>query len=125
MNSEKTRNFHFFLRVVIMLIGIIIIAPIPGARAMEHKGAEAFNIDGGNRGSVPFPHWQHQASTASCDTCHSVFPQSRGSIAALKKDGTLKRKFVMNKLCTKCHRNKRKAGESSGPTSCNTCHIQP
>ena len=47
-----------------------------------------------------------------------------GSIKALKAEGKLKKKHVMNKLCTKCHKQKKKAGQKSGPTTCKKCHIK-
>jgi hypothetical protein len=42
----------------------------------------------------------------------------------LKAEGTLKKKYVMNKLCTKCHKEKKNAGQKSGPTTCTKCHIK-
>jgi hypothetical protein len=30
----------------------------------------------------------------------------------------------MKKLCIKCHRKKKKAGEKGGPVTCKTCHIK-
>jgi hypothetical protein len=30
----------------------------------------------------------------------------------------------MNKLCKKCHREKKRTGEKSGPTTCKKCHIK-
>ena len=45
-------------------------------------------------------------------------------IAELKAQGKLKKKHVMNKLCTKCHKETQKTGEKSGPTTCSKCHIK-
>ena len=92
--------------------------------ATENPGAENIMMEGGKRGKVPFPHRQHQKNQADCQICHSVFPQESGVIEKLKAEGSLKKKYVMNKLCTKCHREKKKAGQPSGPTSCAKCHIK-
>ena len=90
--------------------------------ALENKGAKELEMPGGVRGIVPFPHHRHQNALGNCDVCHTLFPQVRGSIEKLKAEGKLKRKHVMNKLCTKCHRQRIKAGKKSGPISCSTCH---
>jgi len=88
------------------------------------KGAANIELEGGKRGKVPFPHRQHQGKLDDCQICHAVFPQKAGSITALKSEGKLKKKYVMNKLCTKCHKQKKKAGLKSGPTTCKQCHIK-
>jgi len=90
--------------------------------ADQDNGQEHISLYGGNKGEVPFPHRLHQNNLGDCKTCHDVFPQKKGSIEALKAEGKLKKKHVMNKLCTKCHRQKKKAGEKSGPTTCTKCH---
>lgn len=90
----------------------------------ENKGAANMTLEGGKRGDVPFPHHKHQEMLKDCQICHVLFPQKAGSIEALKAEGKLKKKQVMNKQCTKCHRTKRKAGEKTGPVACKTCHIK-
>ena len=90
--------------------------------AVENKGAKELEMPGGVRGNVPFPHHRHQNALGNCDVCHTLFPQVRGSIEKLKAGGKLKKKHIMNTLCTKCHRERIKAGKNSGPISCNTCH---
>ena len=91
---------------------------------VENKGAAEIKLLGGKRGPVPFPHQQHQDKLGDCDICHSVFPQKAGIIEALKSEGKLKKKHVMNKLCTKCHKQKKKEGIKTGPTTCVKCHIK-
>ena len=88
----------------------------------ETKGAAEMLLAGGQRGDVPFPHLRHQEMLVDCNICHAVFPQKTGAIAALKAAGKLAPKQVMNKQCTKCHREKKRAGEKSGPTTCTACH---
>jgi hypothetical protein len=90
--------------------------------AIENKGAKELEMPGGVRGNIPFPHHRHQNALGNCDVCHTLFPQVRGSIEKLKAEGKLKRKQVMNTLCTKCHRERIKTGKRSGPISCSTCH---
>jgi hypothetical protein len=108
--------------LVVSIPGILLIAVL--AFAVDNKGAEQIELYGGDRGNVPFPHHQHQNIIQDCKTCHEVFPQEKGSIERLKADDQLNPKHVMNKLCTKCHREKKKAGEKSGPVTCKQCHIR-
>jgi hypothetical protein len=90
------------------------------------KGPENITLES-KTGNVPFPHRLHQDSVVKkepedCNICHSLFPQKAGSIKALMAEGKLKSKEVMNENCTKCHKEKKRAGEKSGPTTCKTCH---
>ena len=118
------------MRLVRFLIGLLVCALVVGAAlamsstAVENRGAADITIIGGKRGDVPFPHLQHQEKLVDCNICHAVFPQKKGAIEALKAEGTLKPKEVMNKQCTKCHKEKKRAGEKSGPTTCKSCHIK-
>lgn len=111
-----------------IFIGIIAGALIAGAAlAMsadsgQVKGAAEMVLTGGKRGDVPFPHQRHQEILVDCNSCHAVFPQEKGAIDALKAEGKLKPKHVMNKQCTKCHKEKKRAGEKAGPTTCTACH---
>ena len=112
----KTRLF------IILLAGAALIASIAGAT--ENRGTDQINIDGGSRGNVPFPHHAHQDKLNDCNVCHAVFPQESGALGKLKQSGQLKKKQVMNKLCIKCHRAEKKAGNKTGPTTCSKCHIK-
>jgi hypothetical protein len=117
------------MKIKLFLVLASITALIAGAMAAsttapQNKGAEKIELNGGKRGNVFFPHRQHQAQLEDCQICHAVFPQKSGSITELKTEGKLKKKYVMNKLCTKCHKKKKKLGEKSGPTKCKNCHIK-
>ena len=112
-------------RVLGLLIALVMVTAAAALCTTEqNKGASDINLIGGKRGNVPFPHHLHQEKLGDCQICHSVFEQKSGSIEALKSQGKLKKKHVMNKLCTKCHKEKKKAGEKSGPTTCKSCHIK-
>lgn len=91
---------------------------------VENKGAAEIKLPGGARGLVFFPHHLHQDKLVDCKICHSIFPQKAGIIKELKEQGKLKKKYVMNKLCTKCHKEKKSEGLKSGPTECAKCHIK-
>ena len=91
---------------------------------VENKGAAEITISGGKQGSVPFPHHLHQNTLVDCNVCHSLYPQKPGIIEEFKAQGKLKAKQVMNKQCTKCHRQKRQEGVKAGPTTCTKCHIK-
>ena len=94
------------------------------ALAVENKGAETMELEGGKRGNVPFPHHQHQNKLVDCKICHDTFPQEKGVIEKLKKAGKLKPKHGSYNQCSKCHKEKRRAGEKSGPITCKKCHIK-
>ncbi len=91
---------------------------------VENKGSAEITLPGGSRGPVPFPHHQHQDNLVDCQICHSLYPQKAGIIEEFKAAGTLKKKQVMNKQCTKCHKQTKKEGLKSGPTTCAKCHIK-
>ena len=110
--------------VLVSVAALIAFATIASTMASQNKGAAKMDLDGGTRGNVPFPHHQHQENLGDCNICHSVFPQKAGSIAELKAAGKLAKKHVMNKLCTKCHKEKQKNGQKAGPTTCKQFHIK-
>jgi len=113
-----------YLPVLVLLAGAAAGGWLAASSAAENTGAEKIELYGGKSGKVPFPHRRHQEKLVDCNICHAVFPQQPGSIEKFKTDGKLKQKYVMNKLCTTCHRERKKAGEPSGPTTCSTCHIK-
>jgi hypothetical protein len=90
--------------------------------ASPNMGKAEMTLAGGAQGPVFFPHQRHQSTLTDCMICHSLFPQQAGAIESLKADGKLKAKQVMNLQCTKCHNQKKSAGEKTGPTTCTTCH---
>jgi cytochrome c-type protein NrfB len=85
-------------------------------------GAETIILQGGQSGSVPFPHKLHQDIVKDCGICHELFKQEIGTIEKLKSENKLKAKQVMNTQCLQCHRDNKNAGKASGPISCTTCH---
>lgn len=111
-----------YAALAVMLFSSVLI--VAAGFANGNQGAAVIQIDGGNRGVVPFPHQAHQDRISDCNTCHAVFPQEPQSLNKLKQAGQLKPKQVMNKQCVKCHRAEKKAGNPSGPTTCSTCHIR-
>ena len=89
--------------------------------------AYAYTIQTTNKGAeqiVPFPHRVHLEILPDCAVCHELFPQETGSIEKLKASGDLKKKQIMNKHCTKCHKKMKKEGQKTGPTTCKSCHIK-
>ena len=112
---DVTRKTLILLCAAILLVAALALA------GGQPRGADNMVLEGGSTGWVPFPHHRHQDALGDCMACHTLFPQQAGSIVALKAEGKLKKKTVMN-ACTKCHRNLAKAGQPSGPTSCKECH---
>ncbi len=109
-------------RSMLVLMGLILLIGST-TWAVMNKGAADITLNGGSTGNVAFPHHVHQqALDQNCATCHDLFPQQSGAIDDLKNKGELKKQQVMNKLCLKCHREKKRAGEKTGPVSCKKCH---
>ncbi|MCG8566286.1 MAG: cytochrome c family protein [Desulfobacterales bacterium] len=108
----------------LQLFLVILCILLPLTVAAKNAGQAQHTLYGGKSGQVPFPHHQHQSMISDCMTCHAAFPQEAGSLDSLKKQGSLKKKQVMNKTCLKCHRSLKKAGKPTGPTKCNGCHIK-
>jgi hypothetical protein len=106
-----------------MLFLLALLVPLV-AFAGQNMGKETLFIYGGDRGKVPFPHRVHQEKLSDCSACHDVFPQEEGSIEALKAEGKLRKKKVMNAQCIKCHRTTKKKGGKSGPVKCKECHVR-
>lgn len=114
-----------FLSIVLIFIAVIAIdLSAAFSEGDQNKGPADIEINGGTRGKVPFPHHRHQENLGDCKICHSIFPQEPGSIEELKAQGKLTKKYVMNKLCTKCHREMKIAGQKTGPLTCSKCHIK-
>lgn len=114
-----------FFSIVLISIAVIVIGSLAAFSDEEqNKGPVNIEIDGGTRGKVPFPHRRHQENLEDCKICHSIFPQKPGSIEDLKAQGKLEKKYVMNKLCTKCHKEMKIAGRKTGPLTCSKCHIK-
>lgn len=113
-------------RLLAGIVGIILLfaAMLNAATQTEaDNGAEEIMIDAGPKGTVFFPHRQHQESEGiNCQTCHDLFPREPNVINRLIKEGTLSPRQVMNALCISCHRKTATAGKPSGPRSCSTCH---
>ncbi len=95
---------------------------IMGMANAAEMGRKTFDISGGKRGPVFFPHHEHQKHVEDCMVCHDLFPKKQGALTAEIAAGALAPKQVMNKQCIKCHRALKKAGEPFGPTSCSKCH---
>jgi len=126
MNKKR---FHIgilgiaLVKKVCQLIGCIIML-LSVAAAEKNNGAEKMILFGGSRGEVPFPHRMHQDNLKECDSCHSIFPQVPGAIEDMKAKEKLNKKQVMTKLCIKCHKAEKMAGNKSGPTRCSACHVR-
>ncbi|MCP3922918.1 MAG: cytochrome c3 family protein [Desulfobacterales bacterium] len=104
---------YLLLFIAIVYCGVVFAEP---------TGPEKITITGKKRGPVVLDHRKHQKITSTCLTCHSNFPkETNGLKAAISKD-EIKKKFVMNKVCIKCHRSLKKTGKKHGPTACNKCH---
>jgi len=113
-------------RMAILLILLLVTAGFTTGICLgdTDRGEENISLYGGRKGNVMFPHHQHQTVLKDCNLCHDLFDKEAGIIDKMKAEKKLKKKQVMNKRCIKCHRQKKKAGEKSGPTSCKKCHVR-
>jgi hypothetical protein len=112
------------VRIGLSLVGVLFILVVSGLAQTQNTGAAEIVLEGGTSGNVRFPHRQHQEKLVDCATCHAAFPQKAGAIEELKAQGKLAKKQIMNEQCTKCHKEKKQAGEKAGPTTCTTCHVK-
>ena len=125
LSSEGPGNLKVRKRLIeLLLIGVFFVGVAAVFAQTQNTGAVEIVLDGGTSGNVTFPHQRHQAKLADCTICHSAFPQKAGAIEELKAQGKLAKKQIMNEQCTKCHREKKQAGEKAGPTTCTTCHVK-
>ena len=111
------RRLLILTAVLLALAGPALAADAPST------GAKQITISGGKMGDISFPHGLHQDTLKQCGPCHDIFPQKSGAIAELQSKGTLKKKAVMD-ACLKCHRDRKSAGQPTGPTSCSACHVK-
>lgn len=106
----------------IVMTAALALAVAGWSQAAPNTGAAEIKLEGGTSGPAFFPHQRHQQALGDCMACHSLFPQQAGSITALKAEGKLKAKQVMNTQCVKCHNERKNAGQKTGPITCTTCH---
>lgn len=116
-----TQKTLFRFTVLVSSLFLLLIGGMSLGVAQD-TGRDMITLEGGKSGPVPFKHHLHQDVVKDCQVCHKDFPQEQGALEAAKLAGTLKKKQVMNKTCISCHREKKKAGEKTGPVSCKTCH---
>ena len=109
------------LKITTLIIVLGLLVSVAIATVDQNNGPAEINIYGGKSGDVEFPHRQHQDNLEDCKVCHDIFPKKLGVITALKEQGKLKKKQVMNN-CRKCHKEMAKAGKKAGPITCKTCH---
>jgi hypothetical protein len=120
MTGCKARRILLGVSLMVALIS----SGVWTALAVENGGAAQLLLDGGNRGTVAFPHHRHQNVLQDCMICHALFPQEAGIIARLKQEGKLVKKQVMTKHCIRCHKERKRQGNTSGPTKCSNCHLK-
>jgi hypothetical protein len=116
------------IRRILTGLVLVLLASAGGSEAAggaPNRGAAEIILEGGTSGQVAFPHQRHQEKLPDCNICHAAFPQKTGAIEELKAQGKLAKKQIMNDQCTRCHKEKKQAGEKAGPTTCTTCHAKP
>ncbi|MEZ4526720.1 MAG: cytochrome c3 family protein [Desulfobacterales bacterium] len=107
-------------KIFLIAFGVLCMAVL--AIAEQNRGAEKIVLKAGNMGDVTLPHQQHQTALGDCKLCHDLFAQEAGIIDKMKAESKLKAKQVMNDQCIACHKEKKKEGVKTGPTSCSACH---
>ena len=117
-------GFSLRMRAAFCLVAVMAGPWIAASAQTPNAGAPEIVLNGGTSGNVTFPHLRHQQKLVDCNICHSVYPQKPGAIEALQAQGKLAKKEIMNTQCTKCHKERKQAGEKAGPTTCTTCHVK-
>lgn len=102
-------------------VAVLVIGFFSVVNSEDHTGMSDLKVGAGGKGKVDFPHAKHQETLKDCSICHTLFPQKIGAIEELVKQEKLKKKQVMNQ-CRGCHKDMKKAGKPTGPTSCSKCH---
>ncbi len=90
----------------------------------QNLGSKDIILKGGKKGNITFPHYTHHGLIRDCLVCHADFSKEPGALDRAKAQGTLKKKQVMYEICLKCHKDKKRAGETSGPIKCSGCHAK-
>lgn len=109
-------------RIILLCLVLFIIST--ALVIAQEQGEKQILIHGGKQGNISFPHHAHQSTIKDCMVCHTDFPQEPGALQASKKAGLLKNKQVMNETCLKCHKDRKKEGQTSGPVKCSGCHVK-
>ncbi len=110
----KSKSITIFIMINFILYALTV-------SFSQQLGTKNKQMNGGSLGNIYFTHHKHQKMFTSCIYCHRLFPKVAGSIDKLKASGKLRKKVVM-KSCTKCHIDKIKKKEKSGPVACSGCH---
>lgn len=121
---EKVKRWPAFTNRWLLCAGFMCLTAAGVNADTTAKGSARLELNGGSRGSVHFPHAQHQEKLSDCSTCHGDFPKAKGAIDALKAEGVLQPKQIMNRQCIQCHLAKRRMGEPAGPLTCRSCHLR-
>ena len=106
-----------------LLLIIIFLLSASAVSFSQNQGKEKKLLNGGRPGNVDFAHRKHQTTLKGCEYCHSLYPKVDGSIDKLKASGKLKKKVVMEN-CQKCHSDRKRNNQKSGPIRCSGCHIK-
>ena len=89
------------------------------------KGPDEMRLKGDKTlGDVNFKHHLHQKIASDCNVCHKYFKKKKKGLENAISEKKLKSKYVMNKVCIKCHKKRKSAKLKTGPTSCKKCHIK-
>ena len=113
--------------VAFLAVGVVAFAapapPTGDLKIVKAAGAE-------KKPAVNYNHEKHMASAPDCKSCHHTW-DGEGAVKKCsechkaKKDGkALDIKKALHKACKDCHKDMKKAGEKTGPSSCKGCHVK-
>ena len=113
--------------VAFLAVGMVAFA-VPAAPTGDLKVAKAEGAE--KKAPVNYNHEKHMASAPDCKSCHHTW-DGEGALKKCsechkaKKDGkALGIKTALHKACKDCHKDLKKAGKKTGPTSCKGCHVK-
>ncbi len=115
------------LVAMVAFLGLAVVAfATPAGPAGDLKITKAEGA--AKKPAVNYNHEKHTAAVPDCKTCHHTWkgegnPEKCSKCHGAKKDGKkLSIKNALHKSCKDCHKNLKKAGKKTGPTSCKACH---
>ena len=116
--------------LVVMVVFLAVGVAAFGAPACPVGDLKVTKADGATKKPpVNYNHTKHSAVAPDCKSCHHTWkdgtPKKCSECHKAKKDGkALGSKKALHKACKDCHKDMKKAGKKTGPTSCKGCHVK-
>ncbi len=117
--------------LVVMVVFLAVGVAAFGSPACPAGDLKVTKAEGtAKKAPVNYNHAKHSAVAPDCKSCHHTWkgdgaPEKCSECHTAKKDGKkLAIKAALHKTCKDCHKDMKKAGKKTGPTSCKGCHVK-